>query len=147
MGTSILKSKWTWWVLSNLKGKWTWRAFPSRRVNGPRWVKGVIIWISMFPSLITQFPLLITQFPSLITKKWWDLRNISLFGFVFWICFHYSILTYFSNELQKLETSFRCFWVMEIKLWWHFRNFTQLIGPMFVCCQIYPTPQQLSSFS
>ena len=96
-----------------------------------------------------MFPSLITQFLSLITQKWWVPWSMSLFGFVFWICFIHSILTYLSNELQKLETSFRCFWVMEIEIRWHFRNFTQLMEPTFYVlsnpCQ--PTPQQLFSLS
>jgi len=49
-----------------------------------------------------------------------------------WLCFQVSFPSlnslFFSDGLWKLKTSFKCFQVMEIELWWHFSNFTQLIG-------------------
>jgi len=51
-----------------------------------------------------------------------------LFGPVFKFCFYYSILWFLSNE-AKLKTSFGCFWVMEIELWWHFCKYTHVVGP------------------
>ena len=77
------------------------------------------VWILVFPSLITQFPLLITQ-------KWWDPWRCSLFRFVFKYCFHHLILTFLSNDLTKLKTSFGCFWVMKTELWWHFCKYTHI---------------------
>ena len=69
-------------------------------------------------------------FPSPITQKWWDPQRESLFGFVFKFCFHHSILWFFSDELWKLKTHFRCFQVMETKLWWHFCKYTHNEGPI-----------------
>ena len=53
----------------------------------------------------------------------------SLFGFVFKFCFHHSILWFFSDELWKLKTHFRCFQVMETKLWWQSCKYTHIEGP------------------
>ena len=36
---------------------------------------------------------------------------------------------FFSDELWKLKTYFRCFQVMETELWWHFCNYTHIKGP------------------
>ena len=36
---------------------------------------------------------------------------------------------FFSDELWKLKTYFRCFQVMETELWWHFCNYTHIEGP------------------
>ena len=78
------------------------------------------VWNLVFLSLITEFS-------SPITQNQWVPWSKHLFGFVLSFCFHHLILTKLSDELQKLETSYRCFQVMEIELWWHFGNFTQLM--------------------
>ena len=46
-----------------------------------------------------------------------------------WICFHHSILWFLSDELWKLKTHFRCFQVMETKLWWQSCKYTHIDGP------------------
>ena len=91
-----------------------------------------VVWILTFPSLITQFSLLIIQ-------KWWDPHRCSLFGFVFKFCFHHSTLTFLSNEIQKLKTSFMFFCVMKTELWWNICNFVELSSPTHMlsplrCC-------------
>lgn len=50
----------------------------------------------------------------------WREACLDLFSKFF---FHHSILWFLSDELWKLKTHFRCFQVMETKLWWHFGNF------------------------
>ena len=68
-------------------------------------------------------------FPSLIT------HHSKLVGpthaTLVWMSFHYPKLTKLSYELVKMKTKKWCFWVMKTELWWHFCNFTQLMGPMF----------------
>ena len=68
-------------------------------------------------------------FPSPITQKWWDPRRESLFRFVFKFRFHHLILWFFSDELWKLKTHFRCFQVMETELWWQSCKYTHIEGP------------------
>ena len=80
-------------------------------------------WLSGCLDLL--FPFLITLFPSPITQTWRDSWLKSLFGF----CFHHSILWFFSDELWKLKTHFRCFQVIETELWWHFCKYTHIEGP------------------
>ena len=55
---------------------------------------------------------------------------LHLFGFVFNFCFHHLKLTKMSHEWVKMKKKKkRCFWVIEIELWWHFYNFTHRLGP------------------
>ena len=51
------------------------------------------------------------------------------FGLVFIFDFHHPQLTKISDGRVKIKTKKKCFQVMGIELWWHFGNFTQLIGP------------------
>lgn len=69
-------------------------------------------------------------FLSLITLNWWVSCMLQLFEWVFIFYFYHSKLTKLSYELVRMRKK-KKFWVMKIELWWHFRNFAQLIGPTF----------------
>ena len=86
----------------------------------------VVLWGCLdFDVSITHHPIFITHYSKMMRPT--EMQLV-------WICFQvlflsHSILTFFSNEIQKLKTSFRCFWVIETELWWYFCNFAKLSGP------------------
>ena len=74
---------------------------------------------------------------------------LHLFRWVFIFCFHYPKLTKLSYELVKMKKKKKkklCFWVMKTELWWHFCNFTQLMGSTFFVLS-NPCPLDLPAFS
>ena len=72
---------------------------------------------------------------------------LHLFGWVFIFCFHHPKLTKLSYELVKMKRKKKwCFWVMKTELWWHFCNFTQLMGLTF-CVLSNPYPLDFPALS
>ena len=65
---------------------------------------------------------LIFVFSSPITQNMWVPWLNGLFGNVFSFCFHHSIFWFLSDELWKLKTHFKCFQVIETKVWCIFVN-------------------------
>ena len=54
---------------------------------------------------------------------------------IVWMSFYFLFLSLKTHQIElwvsEHEEKKKNFWVIKIELWWHFRNFTQLIGPTF----------------
>ena len=104
---NLTKTKLCYWVIDSL--------------TLPKEVRGCLVFgvfIIHHSIFITHHSISITYYSKIVGPM-----EKSLFGFVFKFCFHHLILLFFSDELWKLKTHFRCFQVMETELWWHFDNF------------------------